>query len=178
MRGLIYFLVFLLVILGVLYVLTGWSYSDGERAGTAPTHPARRSAGNNVVPPLFGPQLSEATGYRRAAYATDIGDAIAAHSVIAARKYEVKTSAASECRRIVAAMQEAAARGRDGCGPRARPERRRSDRLASKGVGGIRRRIDVLSGSTRPVRRDRSTAPDGRTTPQASPACRCRPGRR
>lgn len=34
MRGLIYFLVFLLVILGVLYVLTGWSYSDGERAGT------------------------------------------------------------------------------------------------------------------------------------------------
>ncbi|MBD2751956.1 hypothetical protein [Spirosoma validum] len=34
MRGLLYFLLFLLVILGVLYALTGWSYSDGERAGT------------------------------------------------------------------------------------------------------------------------------------------------
>jgi len=34
MRGLLYFLLFLLVIFGVLYVLTGWSYSDGERAGT------------------------------------------------------------------------------------------------------------------------------------------------
>ena len=34
MRGLLYFLLFLLIIFGVLYVLTGWSYSDGERAGT------------------------------------------------------------------------------------------------------------------------------------------------
>ena len=34
MRGLLYFLLFLLVVLGVLYVLTGWSFSDGERAGT------------------------------------------------------------------------------------------------------------------------------------------------
>lgn len=34
MRGLLYFLLFLLVLLGVLYALTGWSYSDGERAGT------------------------------------------------------------------------------------------------------------------------------------------------
>ena len=34
MRGVLYFLLFLLVIIGVLYVLTGWSYSDGERAGT------------------------------------------------------------------------------------------------------------------------------------------------
>lgn len=34
MRGLLYFLLFLLVIVGVLYALTGWSYSDGERAGT------------------------------------------------------------------------------------------------------------------------------------------------
>ncbi|GAB3559410.1 hypothetical protein [Spirosoma fluminis] len=34
MRGLLYFLLFLLVVLGVLYALTGWSYSDGERAGT------------------------------------------------------------------------------------------------------------------------------------------------
>lgn len=34
MRGLLYFLLFLLVIFGVLYALTGWSYSDGERAGT------------------------------------------------------------------------------------------------------------------------------------------------
>lgn len=34
MRGILYFLLFLLVIVGVLYILTGWSYSDGERAGT------------------------------------------------------------------------------------------------------------------------------------------------
>ncbi|GAB2550993.1 hypothetical protein [Spirosoma aerophilum] len=34
MRGLLYFLLFLLVIFGVLYALTNWSYSDGERAGT------------------------------------------------------------------------------------------------------------------------------------------------
>ncbi|WP_018618733.1 hypothetical protein [Spirosoma luteum] len=34
MRGLLYFLLFLLVVFGVLYALTGWSYSDGERAGT------------------------------------------------------------------------------------------------------------------------------------------------
>ncbi len=34
MRGLLYFLLFLFVVLGVLYVLTGWSFSDGERAGT------------------------------------------------------------------------------------------------------------------------------------------------
>ena len=34
MRGLLYFLLFLLVIFGFLYALTGWSYSDGERAGT------------------------------------------------------------------------------------------------------------------------------------------------
>ncbi|RIV26968.1 hypothetical protein DYU11_01210 [Fibrisoma montanum] len=34
MRGLLYFLLFLLVVFGVLYVMTGWSYSDGERAGT------------------------------------------------------------------------------------------------------------------------------------------------
>jgi hypothetical protein len=34
MRGLLYFLLFLLVLFGVLYALTGWSYSDGERAGT------------------------------------------------------------------------------------------------------------------------------------------------
>ncbi len=34
MRGLLYFLLFLLIIVGILYVLTGWSYSDGERAGT------------------------------------------------------------------------------------------------------------------------------------------------
>lgn len=34
MRGILYFLVFLLVIFGILYILTGWSYSDGERAGT------------------------------------------------------------------------------------------------------------------------------------------------
>ncbi|GAB3896634.1 hypothetical protein [Spirosoma agri] len=34
MRGLLYFLLFLLVVFGVLYALTGWSFSDGERAGT------------------------------------------------------------------------------------------------------------------------------------------------
>lgn len=34
MRALLYFLLFLLVVFGVLYALTGWSYSDGERAGT------------------------------------------------------------------------------------------------------------------------------------------------
>jgi hypothetical protein len=34
MRGILYFLLFLLVIFGILYGLTGWSYSDGERAGT------------------------------------------------------------------------------------------------------------------------------------------------
>ncbi|WP_223834263.1 hypothetical protein [Spirosoma profusum] len=34
MRALLYFLLFLLIIFGVLYALTGWSYSDGERAGT------------------------------------------------------------------------------------------------------------------------------------------------
>lgn len=34
MRGLLYLLLFLLVVFGVLYVMTGWSYSDGERAGT------------------------------------------------------------------------------------------------------------------------------------------------
>jgi len=34
MRGILYFLLFLLVVFGILYVLTGWSYSDGERAGT------------------------------------------------------------------------------------------------------------------------------------------------
>lgn len=34
MRGLLYFLLFLLVVFGLLYALTGWSYSDGERAGT------------------------------------------------------------------------------------------------------------------------------------------------
>lgn len=34
MRGLLYFLLFLLVVFGILYALTGWSYSDGERAGT------------------------------------------------------------------------------------------------------------------------------------------------
>ena len=34
MRGLLYFLLFLLIVFGALYVLTGWSYSDGERAGT------------------------------------------------------------------------------------------------------------------------------------------------
>lgn len=34
MRGLLYFLLFLLIVFGILYVLTGWSYSDGERAGT------------------------------------------------------------------------------------------------------------------------------------------------
>jgi hypothetical protein len=34
MRGILYFLLFLLIVFGVLYALTGWSYSDGERAGT------------------------------------------------------------------------------------------------------------------------------------------------
>ncbi len=34
MRGLLYFLLFLLIVVGILYILTGWSYSDGERAGT------------------------------------------------------------------------------------------------------------------------------------------------
>ncbi len=34
MRGLLYFLLFLLVIFGLLYALSGWSFSDGERAGT------------------------------------------------------------------------------------------------------------------------------------------------
>jgi hypothetical protein len=34
MRGILYFLLFLLVVFGILYGLTGWSYSDGERAGT------------------------------------------------------------------------------------------------------------------------------------------------
>ncbi|WP_019989474.1 hypothetical protein [Rudanella lutea] len=34
MRALLYFLVFILVVFGILYILTGWSYSDGERAGT------------------------------------------------------------------------------------------------------------------------------------------------
>ncbi|GAB4001694.1 hypothetical protein GCM10028807_58480 [Spirosoma daeguense] len=34
MRGILYLLLFLLVVFGVLYALTGWSYSDGERAGT------------------------------------------------------------------------------------------------------------------------------------------------
>lgn len=34
MRGLLYFLLFFLVVFGLLYALTGWSYSDGERAGT------------------------------------------------------------------------------------------------------------------------------------------------
>ncbi|MBO0931031.1 hypothetical protein [Fibrella aquatilis] len=34
MRFFTYLLVFVLLILGVLYLLTGWSFSDGERAGT------------------------------------------------------------------------------------------------------------------------------------------------
>ncbi|WP_266367770.1 hypothetical protein [Tellurirhabdus rosea] len=34
MRGIAYFLVFLLILAGIFYLLTGWSYSDGERAGT------------------------------------------------------------------------------------------------------------------------------------------------
>lgn len=34
MRGFLYFGIFLLIVFGILYVLTGWSYSDGERAGT------------------------------------------------------------------------------------------------------------------------------------------------
>ena len=39
MRGLLYFLLFFLVVFGVLYALTGWSYSDGERAGTVRIQP-------------------------------------------------------------------------------------------------------------------------------------------
>ena len=34
MRFFTYLLVFVLLIFGVLYLLTGWSFSDGERAGT------------------------------------------------------------------------------------------------------------------------------------------------
>lgn len=34
MRGILYLLLFLLVVFGILFALTGWSYSDGERAGT------------------------------------------------------------------------------------------------------------------------------------------------
>lgn len=34
MRFFTYLLVFVLVIVGILFLLTGWSYSDGERAGT------------------------------------------------------------------------------------------------------------------------------------------------
>lgn len=34
MRFFTYLLVFVLLVLGVLFLLTGWSYSDGERAGT------------------------------------------------------------------------------------------------------------------------------------------------
>lgn len=34
MRFFTYLLVFALLVLGVLYLLTGWSFSDGERAGT------------------------------------------------------------------------------------------------------------------------------------------------
>ncbi len=34
MRGLLYFLLFLLVVFGVLYALSSWSFSEGERAGT------------------------------------------------------------------------------------------------------------------------------------------------
>lgn len=34
MRVILYILIFLLVITGIMYILTGWSYSDGERAGT------------------------------------------------------------------------------------------------------------------------------------------------
>ena len=34
MRGLLYFLLFLLVVFGILYALSSWSFSDGERAGT------------------------------------------------------------------------------------------------------------------------------------------------
>jgi hypothetical protein len=34
MRFFTYLLVFVLLVLGVLYLLTGWSFSDGERAGT------------------------------------------------------------------------------------------------------------------------------------------------
>lgn len=34
MRFFTYLLVFVLLVFGVLYLLTGWSFSDGERAGT------------------------------------------------------------------------------------------------------------------------------------------------
>ncbi|GAB3747554.1 hypothetical protein [Spirosoma pomorum] len=34
MRGILYFLLFLLIVFGIFYGLSGWSYSDGERAGT------------------------------------------------------------------------------------------------------------------------------------------------
>jgi hypothetical protein len=34
MRFFTYLLVFILLVFGVLYLLTGWSFSDGERAGT------------------------------------------------------------------------------------------------------------------------------------------------
>lgn len=34
MRVILYILIFLLVVTGIMYILTGWSYSDGERAGT------------------------------------------------------------------------------------------------------------------------------------------------
>ncbi len=34
MRAILYLVIFLLFVFGLLYVLTGWSYSDGERAGT------------------------------------------------------------------------------------------------------------------------------------------------
>lgn len=34
MKGFLYFGIFLLIVFGILYLLTGWSYSDGERAGT------------------------------------------------------------------------------------------------------------------------------------------------
>ncbi len=34
MRFFTYLLVFALLVLGILYLLTGWSFSDGERAGT------------------------------------------------------------------------------------------------------------------------------------------------
>lgn len=34
MRFFTYLLVFVLLIFGILYLLTGWSFSDGERAGT------------------------------------------------------------------------------------------------------------------------------------------------
>ncbi len=34
MKGILYLGIFLLIVFGILFVLTGWSYSDGERAGT------------------------------------------------------------------------------------------------------------------------------------------------